>query len=221
MPENYQTVRLRVPVDAKDASVTVEIFEPASPKAVLVIGHGAGSNLDQPFLRQLSEALAARQIITLRFNFLYTELRKKMPDRLPVAAAVIRGVLFHAQTRYPNLPIFGGGKSFGGRMTSMTLADAPDTKIKGIVFLGFPLHPSGSPSVERAAHLQNLRLPLLFLQGTRDALATPELLRPEVAKLANATLIEFEGADHSFKGGKQAGIQNITSAIDSWIKVYT
>ena len=221
MAEVYQTIRFQIPVLSKEGAVTTEIFEPDSPTAALVIGHGAGSNLDQPFLKQLSVALARQGIITIRFNFLYSELKKKMPDRFPAAAAVIRTVLQEAHRRYGDLPLFGGGKSFGGRMTSMTLAHDGDPRVKGIVFLGFPLHPSGSPSVERAAHLQNLSVPLLFLQGTRDALATPELLRPEVAKLANAVLIEYQGADHSFKGGKQASVDNIASAIASWIKDHT
>jgi uncharacterized protein len=218
MAEIFQTIRFHIPIPTKGASVTGEIFEPDSPTAVLAIGHGAGSNLDQPFLKQLSAALARQQIITIRFNFLYSELKKKMPDRFPVAAVVIRAVLHEAHRRYPDLPVFGGGKSFGGRMTSMTLAEVADPTARGIVFFGFPLHPSGSPSVERAAHLQNLSIPLLFLQGTRDALATPELLRPEVARLSNAVLVEYEGADHSFKGGKQASIDNIASQVASWIK---
>jgi uncharacterized protein len=213
--------RLSLPVTDKLGSVTVEICHPESIKAVVTLGHGAGSNLDQPFLKQIATALASHGICSIRFNFIYTEHRKKMPDRFPTAAAVIKGVIHFAASRFPGVPVFCAGKSFGGRMSSMTVAAEEFPDVKGIVFFGFPLHPAGSPSVERASHLEEITVPMLFLHGTKDALANPELLRPVINKLAHATLIEFEGADHSFKGGKQASVTNLAAEAATWINKYT
>jgi uncharacterized protein len=217
MDTSYQTIRIPIPVSEKYGSVSAEIFEPASFTAILAIGHGAGSTLDQPFLAQLASALAAQGICTLRYNFFYSENKKKMPDRFPVASLVVQAVIDYAANRYPNISLFAGGKSFGGRMTSMTLAESNDPRVKGIVFFGFPLHPAGSPGVERAEHLTKVQIPMLFLQGTKDELAYPDLLRPIIANLPAATLIEFQGADHSFKGGKQTSVDAISSASSSWI----
>ena len=160
-------------------------------------------------------------VATLRYNFLYTEKGKKMPDRFPAASAVIRAVITFSRSQLPHVPLFCGGKSFGGRMTSMTLSEHEESGVRGIVFFGFPLHPAGSPSVERADHLTKLSLPLLFLQGTKDALATPELLRPIISRLSTATMIEFEGADHSFKGGKLASVHALASSASTWINKHT
>jgi predicted alpha/beta-hydrolase family hydrolase len=217
MSEKFTTRRLKVPVSEKLGSVTVEIYSPKKIKAVLAVGHGAGSTMDQPFLKQLCAAMASYDICTIRYNFIYSENRKKMPDRFPAASAAIRAVVGFVRQEFSRLPIFCGGKSFGGRMSSMTFAEQPDPLVKGLVFFGFPLHPSGSPSVERADHLKSLSIPLLFLQGTRDALATPALLRPIVESLDQATLIDYEGADHSFKGGKQASVAALASATAEWI----
>lgn len=221
MKETFEVSRITIPISSKEGSVSAETYLPRDPLAVLTLGHGAGSNMDQPFLRQLSAEFAAARIATMRYNFLYTEKRKKMPDRFPAASAVIRAVFDFARTQHPGTPLFGGGKSFGGRMTSMTLADRMEPEVRGLIFFGFPLHPAGSPSVERAAHLHAVGLPMLFLQGTRDALATPELLRPIIPTLKTATLVEFEGADHSFKGGKLASVQALVSAASAWINKHT
>lgn len=221
MTELFKTFRSAIPVSAKHGSISAEVYLPVAPTAILTLGHGAGSNMDQPFLRQLSAALAATNVATIRYNFLYSENRKKMPDRFPAAAEVIRAVIRFTREQYPAIPLFCGGKSFGGRMTSMTLADSSEPDVRGIVFFGFPLHPAGSPSVERAAHLEKLSLPMLFLQGSKDALATPELLKPIIPTLKSATIIEFDGADHSFKGGKQTNVQTLASAASAWINMHT
>jgi uncharacterized protein len=213
--------RSSVFVNDKLGSVTIETCQPESIKAITTLGHGAGSTLDQPFLRQLATALAAHGIASIRYNFFYSENRKKMPDRFPAASAVIKAVIHHASGLFPGIPLFCAGKSFGGRMSSMTVAAEGLSAVKGIVFFGFPLHPAGTPSVERAGHLEELTIPTLFLQGTKDALATPELLRPIVKNLSHGTLIEFEGADHSFKGNKQASVTNLAAEAAAWINKHT
>jgi uncharacterized protein len=218
MTEPFKTSRISINVSDKLGSVSAEIYEPETVSAVITLGHGAGSNMDQPFLKQLSSALAKQEVAVMRFNFLYTENRKKMPDRFPTASAVVIAAVNEARRRFPTQPLFCAGKSFGGRMSSMTLAEHPNLPVKGIVFFGFPLHPAGSPSVERAVHLEQLTVPLLFLQGTRDDLATPELLRGVITKLQHPTLVEFEGADHSFKGGKKASVEALAHSAAAWIK---
>jgi uncharacterized protein len=215
--ESFKTSRSVVGLPGGKDSFSIEVYEPSSPRAVMTVGHGAGTNMDHQFLKKLCAELAALDIATIRFNFLYTERGRKMPDRFPAAAAVVNALFTQTVLAFPTLPVFGSGKSFGGRMTSMTLAEFPNVAVKGIVFFGFPLHPAGSPSVERATHLQKIQLPLLFLQGTRDELATMELLETTLDKLPLATLIRFEGADHSFKGGKQTSIQALAQAAASWI----
>lgn len=221
MTEGFKIFRSTVNVSAKYGSISVEVYYPNEANAILTLGHGAGSNMDQPFMRQLSAALASTNIATIRYNFLYSEKGKKMPDRFPAASQVVRAVIRFTREQYPQLPLFCGGKSFGGRMTSMTLADMSEADVRGVVFFGFPLHPAGSPSVERADHLKNLSMPLLFLQGTRDALATPDLLKPIIPKFKSATLIEFEGADHSFKGGKGTSVHTLADAASAWINKHT
>ena len=221
LKETFDVSRFTIPVSEKEGTVSAETYLPTKPVALLTLGHGAGSNMDQPFLRQLSAGLAELGVASIRYNFLYSEKRKKMPDRFPAASAVIRAVVDFARTQYPGLPLFCGGKSFGGRMSSMTLADRVEPGVRGLIFFGFPLHPAGSPSVERSVHLLEIALPMLFLQGTRDALATPELLRPIIPRLKDATLIEFEGADHSFKGGKTANPRALASAAWGWINKHT
>jgi uncharacterized protein len=147
----------------------------------------------------LASGLAQRRIATLRFQFPYMEQGSRRPDPPKVAHAAVRAAVQEAAKRLPDVPLFAGGKSFGGRMTSQAQAAQPLANVLGIVFLGFPLHPAGKPSTERADHLDDVRLPMLFLQGTRDSLADLDLIRNTVAKLGNrATLHVVAGADHSF-----------------------
>jgi predicted alpha/beta-hydrolase family hydrolase len=157
----------------------------------------------------IAEGLAARGIASLRFNFLYMERGSRRPDSPPLAHAAIRAAVAEAGRLAPALPLFAGGKSFGGRMTSQAQAAEPLAGVRGLVFLGFPLHPSGAPSIERAAHLDDVVLPMLFLSGTADTLADLKLLKKVVAKLGKrATLALAEHADHSFHVPAKTGLKD-------------
>jgi len=175
---------------------------PEKPKFLLVFAHGAGAGMNHPFMEKVSHYLADESIATLRFNFPYTEKKKKSPDPAPILMETVRSAVRAALENAGDIPIFTGGKSMGGRMTSMAASDqtkAGMEKVKGVVFFGFPLHAPGKPSNERAEHLFNVNVPMLFLQGTRDKLADLELLKPVIKKLGKkATLYIIEGADHSF-----------------------
>jgi predicted alpha/beta-hydrolase family hydrolase len=186
-------------------------------KTLVVLAHGAGAGMNHRFMNELSEALAALGIGTLRYNFPYMENGKKRPDVPAVATKTVEMVLAKAYELFPKAKIFGSGKSFGGRMTSQYLSKNPPDFVKGIIFYGFPLHPAGAPSVDRAEHLKTVTVPLLFLQGTRDALAELKLIQQVSDSLSGSTLITFEKADHSFKSGKKEFIPELVAATQSWI----
>ncbi|WP_457962322.1 dienelactone hydrolase family protein [Arthrobacter sp. D1-29] len=170
---------------------------PDNPFATLVVAHGAGAGMEHPFLRGFTRALNDDGVATLRFNFPYREAGRKFPDRPPAAIAAWRAALDAARSRSDGEPVWAAGKSFGGRMASMAVAEGMDTK--GLVYLGYPLHPPGKPEKLRDEHLYGLELPMLFLQGTRDTFATPELLEGVAARIGpGATLEWVEGGDHSF-----------------------
>src|SRR5262249_28444933 len=152
--------------------------------ALYVMAHGAGAGMAHPFLAGFASDLAMHDIATLRYQFPYMEQRAKRPDPPKVAHAAVRGAVAEAARRCPGLALIAGGKSFGGRMTSQAQAISPLPGVIGLVFLGFPLHPAGKPSDERAEHLADVHIPMLFLQGTRDDLADLALLRPLVERLA-------------------------------------
>jgi uncharacterized protein len=175
------------------------LFEaPDDARACLVLAHGAGAGMAHPFMAAVADGLSARRVASLRFQFPYMEAGSKRPDRPAVATECVRAARAAAAELAPGLALFAGGKSFGGRMTSMAAADAGLASVRGLVFLGFPLHPAGKPSDVRAAHLEDVALPMLFVSGTRDALADMTLLRPVIARLGKrARLLEVEGADHS------------------------
>jgi predicted alpha/beta-hydrolase family hydrolase len=155
--------------------------------------------MEHASMTAIAAELAARSIATLRFQFPYMELRSRRPDPPPVCHATVRAAVAEAGRRAPKLPLFAGGRSFGGRMTSQAQAIGALPGVKGLVFIGFPLHPAGKPSAERAAHLLQVKIPLLFLQGTRDELAKLDLLQPLIDRLgARATLKLLQDADHSF-----------------------
>jgi predicted alpha/beta-hydrolase family hydrolase len=186
---------------------------PDKAKFLLVFGHGAGAGMKHPFMRTVSNYLADEGIATLRYNFPYTEKKIKRPDPAPILMETVRSAVKAASEYAGDIPLLAGGKSLGGRMTSMA-ASNPDNppkadgmeKVKGIVFFGFPLHAPGKPSNERAEHLYNVKVPMLFLQGTRDKLADLDLLKPVIKKLGDkATLHIIEGADHSFHLLKSSG----------------
>lgn len=172
---------------------------PAAPKAAFVLAHGAGAGMTHSFMEDLAQGLAARGIATLRFNFAFAERGSKRPDAPALAHAVVRAAVAEAARRLPGVPLVAGGKSFGGRMTSQAQAAAPLPGVRGLVFAGFPLHPPGKPGIERAAHLDRVQCPMLFLQGTRDELADLALLRGVLERLGpRATLALFDDADHAF-----------------------
>lgn len=177
---------------------------PDNATACYVLAHGAGAGMNHRFMVAAAEGLAERKIATLRYQFLYMEKGSSRPDPPKIAHEVVRAAV--AEAGKLKIPLVAGGKSFGGRMTSQAEAAAPLPGVKGLVFLGFPLHPAGKPSAERAAHLAEVKVPMLFLQGTRDELAKLEFLEPLCATLGKrATLKLFEQADHSFHVPAKSG----------------
>lgn len=172
--------------------------------------------MNHPFMLGLSDALSALKVGTLRFNFPYMEKGGRRPDPPAIAEKTINRAIEVAHGMLPGIPLLAGGKSFGGRMTSQALSKSSHAAVKGIVFVGFPLHAAGNPGTERAAHLANVALPMLFLQGTRDALADIQLIEKVSHGHKLATLKKFEGADHSFRAGKQDLIPLLASAIREW-----
>jgi predicted alpha/beta-hydrolase family hydrolase len=181
------------------ASISGLWLKPAAARACLVLAHGAGAGMAHRSMAALADGLSERGVATLRYQFLYMEHGSKRPDPPAVAHTAVRAAVAEAARLAGELPLFAGGKSFGGRMTSQAQAIAPLPRVRGLVFFAFPLHPAGKPSVARADHLSDVDIPMLFLQGTRDALAALDLLRPVVAGLgARATLTLAEDADHAF-----------------------
>jgi len=179
---------------------------PDQPRAILVLAHGAGAGMRHPFMEAVSQGLARKEVATLRYQFPYMEKGLGRPDSPAVATATVRSACELARAEFPELPLLAGGKSFGGRMTSTAQAETPMAGVRGLVFLGFPLHPPKRPGITRAEHLFSVRVPMLFLQGTRDGLADLGLIQDVTGKLgAMATLHIVEGADHSFAVLKRSG----------------
>ena len=209
---------------AADLRVSGLLLVPDGAKACFVLAHGAGAGMTHPFMAAVATGLYERRIATLRYQFPYMERRSRRPDPPALAHATVRAAVSEANGRLPGLALVAGGKSFGGRMTSQAQAEAPLGGVRGIVFLGFPLHPAGKPSVTRARHLADVGVPMLFLQGTRDALADPSLVQEVTAGLGErATLVEFEDADHSFHVPARSGrtdeqVRNeLLDALARWI----
>jgi predicted alpha/beta-hydrolase family hydrolase len=179
---------------------------PTPVKACLVLAHGAGADMHHPFMAALAGDLAEFGLATLRFQFPYTETKGKRPDPPALCHATIRAAVATAHSLAPELPLFAGGKSFGGRMTSQAQAETALPHVRGLVFFGFPLHPPKQPSIDRGAHLSQVKIPMLFLQGTRDALAELSLIEPLVQRLGkSATLTRLADADHSFHVPARSG----------------
>src|SRR5262245_12012115 len=197
----------RIAIDIENAErVSGLLIAPADARACYVLAHGAGAGMAHPFMAAVAEGLAARGIATLRYQFPYMERRSKRPDTPKVAQATVRAAVAHAARAMPELALVAGGKSFGGRMTSQAQAEAPLTGVRGLAFLGFPLHAPGRASAERGKHLRDVEVPMLFLQGTRDDFANVDFLRPLVSEVGvRATLKLFEDADHSFHVTKRSG----------------
>jgi predicted alpha/beta-hydrolase family hydrolase len=197
---------------------------PPRARACYVLAHGAGAGMAHPFMAAGASELAERGIATLRYQFPYMEQGGRRPDPPKLAQATVRAAVAEATRRLPALPLIAGGKSFGGRMTSQAQAAAPLADVRGLAFLGFPLHPAGRPSQERAKHLFEVQVPMLFLQGTRDALAMTDQLEPVIAALGKrATLRLFADADHSFHvpartGRKDPQVRSdVLDALAAWI----
>lgn len=209
---------IKIKVSPEIGSVSGIRITPDSAKAVVVLAHGAGAGMNHVFMTGLAKNLAEKDIATIRFNFPFSEQNKKRPDSLAVAQATIAAALKKAISLYPDIPVFLSGKSFGGRMSSHLLSLQPELPVKGIIFYGFPLHQPGKPGVERAEHLKNIRHPMLFLQGTRDALADFALVKKVTGKLKSVTLIKLEGADHGFKSGKKDLLPELAANTDEWIQ---
>jgi predicted alpha/beta-hydrolase family hydrolase len=197
---------------------------PPAPRACLVLAHGAGAGMAHKAMAATANGLAERGVATLRYNFLYMEQGGKRPDAPARAHAAVRAAIAKAHDLAPSLPLFAGGRSFGGRMTSQAQAKEALPNVRGLVFFAFPLHPAGKPSDERAAHLSDVTLPMLFLQGENDALATLDLLRPVVTNLGKrATLKLIPDADHSFHvpaktGRKDADVlKEILDTVADWM----
>ncbi|HEY7681572.1 MAG TPA: alpha/beta family hydrolase [Gemmatimonadales bacterium] len=171
-----------------------------------MLAHGAGAGMRHPFLETIALRLALRRIATLRYQFPYMESGRKRTDAPDVAQAAVRAAVGYAGKALPGMPLLAGGKSFGGRMTSQAQADSPLPGVRGLVFLGFPLHPPGKPGVSRADHLSKVQVPMLFLQGSRDDFARFDLITEVCGGLGpRATLELVDGADHSFNVRKSAG----------------
>lgn len=201
------------------------VDEAAQPFAAYVFAHGAGAGMRHAFMAAAAQGLAARGVSVLRFDFPFMEAGSKRPDSPAIAHAAVREAVGEAARRFPGLPLFAGGKSFGGRMTSQAQAEAPLPGVRGLAFFGFPMHPAGKPGVERAKHLADVDVPMLFLQGTRDALAEWPLIEKTTASLgARATLERVDGADHAFHVLKSSGrndaqvLAQVLDATAGWMR---
>lgn len=212
-----QTRIISIPVSDSVGAVSGELMVPEKLTCLYIFAHGAGAGIHHPFMVNLATALAGYNIGTLRYNFPFMEKGGKRPDLPAVAEKTVSMAIAAAGNLYPGIPLLAGGKSFGGRMTSQYLSKSPVSNVKGIVFTGFPLHAPGKPGTDRAQHLANISIPMLFLQGARDALARIDLIREVCAKHKSATLMEFEGADHSFKAGKKDLIGPLAESIRQWV----
>ena len=214
---------LKITVDDRHI-VSALLQVPERAAACLVLAHGAGAGMTHAFMAAVAEGLAARRIATLRYQFPSMEQGSTRPDRPALAQATVRAAVEAAARELPALPLYAGGKSFGGRMTSQAQAAAALPGVRGLVFVGFPLHPAKKPAVERAEHLAAVALPMLFLQGTRDALAEPALLTPVIAALGKkARLVTIEGADHAFHVPARSGrtdaevLAGLLDDVAAWI----
>jgi uncharacterized protein len=199
---------------------------PDQPFACYVLAHGAGAGMAHPFMAAVANGLAQRGMATLRYQFPYMENGSKRPDRPGLAHATVRAAVTTAAHHFPKLPLFAGGKSFGGRMTSQAQAEAPLPNVAGLAFLGFPLHPAGKPSDDRAGHLADVHIPTLFVQGSRDALADRATLVMVVKGLSLATLHLLNDADHSFHVPSRSGstdrrvLEEILDALILWARAH-
>jgi predicted alpha/beta-hydrolase family hydrolase len=198
-----RAMRLEVP---DIGTVSALALHPGRAHAALALAHGAGAGMRHPFMAALAERLAERGVATLRYQFPYLEHGGRRPDPPAVATATVRAAAELTGATFDEVPLFAGGKSFGGRMSSTAQAEGAMPDVRGLVFFGFPLHPMGRPGTVRATHLESIHVPMLFLQGDRDALADPSLIQPLCQRLGPlATLVMIAGADHSFHVRARSG----------------
>jgi predicted alpha/beta-hydrolase family hydrolase len=221
-PVEPQSVAL---IPGADGHVSALMQRPRDARACFVIGPGAGAGMRHAFLSNLSDELAKRGVASLRYQFPYMERNGRRPDAPAVCHATIRAAIRWAAESEPTLPLFAGGKSFGGRMTSQTQALAPLPGVRGLAFLGFPLHPPNKPSLTRADHLSKIRVPMLFVQGTRDALAELSLIRQATEPLGDrASITTIDGADHAFHVPARSGrsdadvLCEIAGTLETWMQ---
>lgn len=212
-----ETKRLKIPVSERIGKVSALTMIPKNAKALLVLAHGAGAGMSHSFMEEVASEFYEHKIGTLRYNFPYMEKGSKRPDPPAIAEKTVGSVIEFAKTEFPQLALFAGGKSFGGRMTSQYLSKNTEEAVQGVVFFGFPLHAIGNPSIDRAEHLKNLKIPMLFLQGTKDKLADIALMTKLVKNLKLGTLKIFEGADHSFKVSKQNILPDLVQSASAWM----
>jgi uncharacterized protein len=213
-----KTRPLSLEISPSIGAVSAECIIPEKSKYIMTLAHGASAGMHHSFMVTLAQLLSEQAIATLRFNFPFAENKKGRPDTPAVAYQTIEAAIAKAQKLFPELPLFVAGKSFGGRMSSQYLSAHPHTEVKGIIFYGFPLHPPGKPSIDRAEHLKEVKTQMLFLQGTKDELAKWELIESVCSSLKQATLVKIEGANHAFKAGKQNILQLLADATKEWIE---
>ncbi len=213
-----------VSIPVGDGAVSALWERPKDAKAALAIAHGAGAGMRHRFLAAVAKGLADRAVATLRYQFPYMEAGRKSPGAPGPAKSAVRAAADRLRALAPDLPLFAGGKSYGGRMTSGAEAEEHLGGIRGLAFFGFPLHPPGKPSIERGAHLAATAVPLLFLQGTNDSFADNALIEGVVEGLKpRARLVRFEGADHSFHVPKSSGttdsavMAEMLDSVSAWI----
>ncbi|MEO8167743.1 MAG: alpha/beta family hydrolase [bacterium] len=215
-----KTKEISFPVHAAAGDVSALLLKPRNACCLYVFAHGAGADMRHSFMEDAAQALASNGIATLRYQFPYTERGSKRIDPKPQLLATVRAAVECARELGKGLPLIAGGKSMGGRMTSLAASENPLPGVRGIVFFGFPLHPAGERSTARAEHLLNVTVPMLFLQGTRDALADLTLLKPICKKLnTRATLHIVNDADHSFHVPKRSGTNDKQVLTDLAVQV--
>jgi len=214
---------LRVEVSKDVGDVSALLLRPDEAHCLLVLAHGAGAGMRHIFMESIAERLAQRGVATLRYQFPYMEAGRRAPNPSALLTATVRAAVDVAADVAGGLPLLAGGKSMGGRMTSLAAAAAPLPGVRGIVFFGFPLHPAGRPATERGDHLRGVSVPMLLVQGTRDRLADPTLMRPLCDDLgARAELHIVEGGDHSFHVPNRAGrsdaevLDELAAAVEGW-----
>jgi uncharacterized protein len=217
------TTELKFQASRSAGEVSALLERPPGARWLMVLGHGAGAGMRHHFMEDAALALAARGIATFRYQFPYVENRSRRPDPQPILLATVQSAVQAARAAAADLPLLAGGKSMGGRMTSLACAKDPSSDVRGLIFFGFPLHPPGASATERAEHLERVQVPMLFLQGTRDKLADLGLLRPVIERLGSrATLHVVEGADHSFEMLKRSGrtaadvLEELARTAASW-----